>query len=196
MLALLVASVVFTGLAVLVLRWAARDLAGSGSLSAKAVVASWLLYVFHADTVTTAAWMGALTVDVSRGAAVAVGAVFAVLGFSLFLAATVGLARDGDFAGPRTRRLVTRGPYRVSRHPQNVGWGIMLLGGAVAGRSLVALAFVGLFAVFVERFARLEERQLQHDFGAEFDAYRARTPAVLAFGPARWLRLSPRARAR
>jgi len=29
-------------------------------LSAKSVAASWLLYVFHADTVTSAAWIGGL----------------------------------------------------------------------------------------------------------------------------------------
>ena len=36
----------------------------------------------------------------------------------------------------------------------------MLLGIAVAGRSVVALALVALFAAFVDRDARLEEEQL------------------------------------
>ena len=179
MLALLIAVAVFTAVAVLVLRWAGQDLVGRGALSAKSVLASWLLYVFHADTVASAAWINALAVDVPRTVALAAGALVAVAGFAVFLSATVVLVRHGDFAGPRTRRLVTSGPYRLSRHPQNVGWGIMLLGIAIAGRSLVAIALVGLFAVFVERYARLEEHQLQQDFGAPYDAYRASTPALL-----------------
>ncbi len=179
MLALLLAVVVFTALAVLVLRWAADDLAGPGTLSAKALVSSWLLYVFHADTVATAALTGAITVDVPSAPALAIGAGIALAGFVVFLAATITLVRHGDFAGPRTQRLVTVSAYRFSRHPQNLGWGVMLLGIAVAGRSLVALVLVGMFAAFVDRYSRLEEQQLQRHFGAAYEKYRARTPALL-----------------
>lgn len=178
MLALLISVVIFTATALLVLRWAADDLAGDGALSTRSIVASWLLYVLHADTVASAAWMGAVTIEVPRAAAMALGGALAVAGFALFLAATLALVRHGDFVGPRTQRLVVTGPYRISRHPQNLGWGIMLLGIAVAGRSLVAMVLVGMFAVFVERYARLEERQLQQDFGTIFDEYRADTPAL------------------
>lgn len=151
MLTLVIAIIVFIGLAALVLRWATDDLAGPGTLSAKSLAVAWLLYVFHADTVTGAAWAGALAVDVPRVAALAIGAALAASGLGVFIAATLALVRHGDFAGLRTRRLVTVGPYSLSRHPQNVGWGILLLGIAIAGRSLVALALVALFTVFVER---------------------------------------------
>lgn len=52
----------------------------------------------------------------------------------------------------------------------------MLLGVAIAGRSLGALALVAVFAVFVERYVRLEEQQLARDFGAAYERYRAQTP--------------------
>lgn len=192
MLALLSAIAVFTALAALVLHWAREDLADRGALSAKSTVASWLLYVFHADTVASAAWIGALAVDAPREAALAAGGVIAATGFVVFLGGTLALVRHGDFAGPRTQRLVTSGPYRLGRHPQNLGWGVLLLGIALAGRSLVALALVGLFAVFVACYARLEERQLHQDFGAGYDAYRAGTPAVLSLGPLRFARARTR----
>lgn len=178
--ALLATVAVFSAMAILVLRWAADDLADTGTLSGKSIVASWLLYVFHADTVATAALMGAMTVDAPRTAALAGGAALAIGGFGVFVAATIALARHGDMAGPRTGRLVVVGPYRRSRHPQNLGWGVMLLGIAVAGRSIVALALVALFAAFAERYVRLEEDQLHRDFGDSYDAYRTRTPAVLS----------------
>ena len=194
MLALLIAIGLFTALAVCVVRWATADLAATGTLSAKSLAASWLLYVLHADTVASAAWGGVLMVDVPRSVALAAGGVLIVTGFAIFVAATLALARHGDFAGVRTQQLVTVGAYAFSRHPQNVGWGILLLGVAVAGRSLGALALVAVFAVFVERYVRLEEHQLKRDFGAAYDDYRARTPAVLPLlrmGAARAARRAP-----
>lgn len=182
MLALVIAILGFIGLAVFVVRWAGRDLAATGTLSAKSLAASWLLYVLHADAVASAAWGGVLNVDVPRTPALAGGGVLIVTGFVIFLAGTLALVRHGDFVGVRTQRLVTVGAYAFSRHPQNLGWGILLLGVAVAGRSLGALALVALFAVFVDRYVRLEEHQLEQDFGAAYDEYRAHTPAVAPFG--------------
>ena len=123
MVGLLVSVALFTAAAVLVLQWARRDLARSGTLSTKSLVASWLLYVLHADTVATAAWMGALSVEAPRAAALALGAAITITGFGVFLAATRVLVRHGDFVGARTRRLVTVGVYRHSRHPQNLSAG-------------------------------------------------------------------------
>ena len=180
MVGLLVSVALFTAAAVLVLRCARRDLARSGTLSTKSLVASWLLYVFHADTVATAAWMGAVSVEAPRAVALPLGAAIAITGFAVFLAATRALVRHGDFVGARTRRLVTIGVYRHSRHPQNLGWGIMLLGIAVAGRSIVALALVALFVGFAERYARLEEDQLRRSFGDSYVAYRNRAPPVIS----------------
>ncbi len=188
--------VVFAALALLVLHWAHDDLTERGSLSAKSLVASWLLYVLHADTVASAALAHALSVNAPRTPALIMGAAIGVAGFGIFMTSTVTLVRHGDFQGPRTRRLVTTGVYAMSRHPQNLGWGILLLGIAVAGRSLVALALVGLFALFVARYARLEEHQLHTDFGEGFERYRERTPGVL---PRPWgatARSSARARTR
>ncbi|MFP5364914.1 MAG: methyltransferase family protein [Thermoleophilia bacterium] len=196
MLALLIAIGVFTALAVFVVRWAAGDLAATGTLSAKSLAASWLLYVLHADTVVSAAWGGVLIVDAPRVAALVAGGVLIAVGCVIFVAGTLTLVRHGDFEGVRTRRLVTVGPYRFSRHPQNLGWAIVLLGVAVAGRSLGALALVGLFAIFIDRYVRLEEYQLKQDFGAAYDDYRERTPAVMPSLGTRTARTAQRASTR
>ena len=47
-----------------------------------------------------------------------------------------------------------------------------------AGRSLLAVGLVALFAVFVERYSRVEEAHLERRFGEAWRAYRRRTPAV------------------
>lgn len=179
MIALLLSVTVFAGLAALVVRWARLDYEQNGSLSTRSAVSSWLLYAFHADSVATAAWVGAVPIGVPAAAAQVVGGAIAVAGFVLFIAATRQLVRDGAFSGARSERLVTRGLYGRSRHPQNLGWGMMLLGIAIAGRSLVALALVGVFAIFVERYATIEEHDLVARFGAEYERYRAGTRRLL-----------------
>ena len=190
------ATVLFLALAALVLRWARHDLRDRGALSGRSAAASWLLYVFHADTVASAAWAQALTVDAPRAPAIALGVLLGVFGSSVFLAGSVALVHRGDFRWPRTHRLVTTGVYGLSRHPQNVGWGIMLLGFAVGARSVVAVVLVALFAVFVERYSRLEEAQLEEDFGEEYTRYRERTAAIVSWSRPAARERSPSARSR
>lgn len=176
MLVALAAIAVFAGLAALVVRWAESDYAEGGELGTRSTVGGWLLYLFHADSVATAAYAGALRVD-ALPAAVAWGLAAAIggAGIGLFAAAVSGLAQ---VAGGEPR-LQTRGAFRLMRHPQNVGWGLLLLGVAVAGRSLLAVALVAMFALFVERYSRVEEAHLERRFGEAWRAYRRRTPAAL-----------------
>ena len=180
MAALVLAILLFVGLAALVLHWARRDLETLGTLSSKSAVASWLLYVFHADTVATAAYANALEFELPRAVTLGVGCALIAVGLLIFIAAAVSLVRHGALDGARTTRLVTSGPYRLSRHPQNLGWGVLLLGIAVLGQSVVALALVGLFVAFVERYMRLEDAQLARDFGDAHAGYERTTPTLLA----------------
>lgn len=72
--------------------------------------------------------------------------------------------------------LVTTGIYRVTRNPMYLGMVLMLAAWAVwLGGIPVWLGPVTLL-LWLDRFQiRPEERAMQTLFGAEFDAYRART---------------------
>jgi protein-S-isoprenylcysteine O-methyltransferase Ste14 len=72
-------------------------------------------------------------------------------------------------------RLVTSGLYGMIRHPSYLGLFILTLGWGFAFRSAVGVAIAVLMLIVV--FARIdaEERLLSETFGAEYDAYRART---------------------
>ncbi len=179
MVALVIAVAVFAGLAALVVHGARVDYEGNGVLSTRSAVSSWLLYFFHADSVASAAYVEALAVDVPVMLAGAVGMTLAVGGFLVFALATRTLARNGALASPGTQQLVTSGVYSISRHPQNLGWGVMLLGVAIAGRSILALALVLVFAIFVERYATIEEHDLAGRFGEQYTRYRERTRRLL-----------------
>lgn len=180
---LVVTTAAFLAGAWITLRWARVDASSDEGPSTRLAVASWLLYLLHADSVAVAALGGALvvpTVEPVRLAVEGAGVVLAVVGVAMFAWSARRLVDHGDFSGLRAQQLVTCGPYGLSRNPQNLAWGVLLAGMALWSRSVVAVALVVLFAVFVERFVRLEERQLERSFGAPYDAYRARVP--------RWLR--------
>jgi protein-S-isoprenylcysteine O-methyltransferase Ste14 len=84
---------------------------------------------------------------------------------------------------PEVRGLVTRGPYRLARHPLYLGEL-----GACAGLVLGAPSLWNLFAIAVVLVSqlvrmRLEERALRGEF-PEYAAYAARTPALVPFAKA------------
>ena len=130
--------------------------------------------------------------DVGGAVAVVVWSLFA-LGWVLAIIATfavdhlelVGL-RQAGWAAPRdpglTSGLSVRGLHAVVRHPLMTGllvafWATPQMG---ASHLLFALASTGYIAVGI----RFEERDLRRTFGASYDVYAARVPALLPGDPA------------
>jgi protein-S-isoprenylcysteine O-methyltransferase Ste14 len=72
-------------------------------------------------------------------------------------------------------RLVTSGLYGVIRHPSYLGLFVLTLGWGLAFRSGVGVIIAVLMLVVLLARIEAEERLLSETFGAEYDAYRART---------------------
>jgi protein-S-isoprenylcysteine O-methyltransferase Ste14 len=72
-------------------------------------------------------------------------------------------------------RLVTDGIYGVIRHPSYLGLLVNALGWALTFRSTVGVLLTALTVVILIGRIRSEEVLLHSEFGAEYDAYRART---------------------
>ena len=71
-------------------------------------------------------------------------------------------------------KVLTSGPYSISRNPMYVGWSAIYLGIALVANSLWILAFFPvafLFTHFVD--IRREERKLDELFGEEYRRYQA-----------------------
>jgi protein-S-isoprenylcysteine O-methyltransferase Ste14 len=71
-------------------------------------------------------------------------------------------------------RLVTEGPYRLTRNPMYLAHLIFMLGLAVTLRSYVALAILVLRAIWFHRRVVADEARLAARFGAEYTDYAAR----------------------
>jgi len=79
-------------------------------------------------------------------------------------------------------RLVTEGPYCVVRNPIYTGmFGMLLATGLAISHWIGLLMGVVFFAIGTVIRVRSEEKLLREAFGAEFEAYARRVPAVIPF---------------
>jgi protein-S-isoprenylcysteine O-methyltransferase Ste14 len=78
-------------------------------------------------------------------------------------------------------QLVKTGPYRYLRHPIYTAMFGMFLGTAVASSQYHALLGLVILILAYLRKTRLEDQILEQTFGAEYDAYRRKTWALVPF---------------
>ncbi|MBR6043508.1 MAG: isoprenylcysteine carboxylmethyltransferase family protein [Paludibacteraceae bacterium] len=87
----------------------------------------------------------------------------------------------GHEVAPRTRHLMTDGPYRLSRNPMLTGTFVYLIGVCVWLWTWQALAVYILFVAIMLVQVSTEEARLRRDFSDEYEAYCHRTGRFLPF---------------
>ena len=105
------------------------------------------------------------------------GVILYVVGGALRLAPIFALGDrfSGLAAIQPGHRLKTDGLYAIIRNPSYLGLLVLSLGWGLAFRSLVGVAIAALFLIPLHARMNAEERLLAETFGAEYEAYRART---------------------
>jgi protein-S-isoprenylcysteine O-methyltransferase Ste14 len=83
------------------------------------------------------------------------------------------------YVAQRAGRLATTGPYARVRHPQYVGFILIMLGFLVQWPTLLTLAMFPVLVGMYVRLARAEGREVRRRFRAEWAAYAAHTPAFV-----------------
>ena len=111
---------------------------------------------------------------------IVVAIVLGVLGIALSVWSIVYMRRKGNGnpmdafgheVAPRTRHLMTDGPYRLSRNPMLTGSFVYYVGVCVCLWTWQALlVFVAFIAIMLLQ-VRSEEKRLLRDFGAEYEEY-------------------------
>jgi protein-S-isoprenylcysteine O-methyltransferase Ste14 len=81
------------------------------------------------------------------------------------------------FEAQRRRALAVSGPYSLMRHPQYVGFMLVMLGFLVQWPTLLTIAMFPLLVAMYVRLARREEREVKLTLGEEYERYASRTPA-------------------
>ncbi len=73
-------------------------------------------------------------------------------------------------------RLITEGPFRISRHPMYLGMTLILLGTAVLLGSVLSVLPAVAFAVWMQvRFIPAEEASMERIFGEAYREYAQKT---------------------
>ena len=74
----------------------------------------------------------------------------------------------------KSSKLVTKGPFSISRHPMYLGMVLGLLGLNILLGSISPFIVVFLFAAALERqFIRFEEKSMMEAFGEEYSLYKS-----------------------
>jgi methanethiol S-methyltransferase len=95
-------------------------------------------------------------------------------GFWLLAAAWKAL-----YEAQRARRLATTGAYARMRHPQYVGFVLIMTGFLLQWPTLVTLAMYPVLLVMYAGLAKREERDMIEQFGDEYRRYMASVPAFI-----------------
>ena len=108
-----------------------------------------------------------------------------VIGLALSIWAIVHMKKVGEGnpfdaynheVAPRTKHLMTDGPYRFSRNPMLVGVYVDDIGLLLWLQSWWPLLVFAVEIIFLTLQVRSEERRLEADFGDEYRAYKQRVP--------------------
>ncbi len=81
------------------------------------------------------------------------------------------------FEAQKAKVIAMTGPYARIRHPQYVGFVLIMLGFLFQWPTLVTLAMFPILLVVYWRLAKREEREVRKEFGKEYDTYAVKVPA-------------------
>jgi methanethiol S-methyltransferase len=101
---------------------------------------------------------------------------FALIGVGFLL---ISAAWKVLYDAQRTRGLATNGPYSYVRHPQYVGFILVMLGFLVQWPTILTLAMFPVLTVMYVKLARDEEGDARAEFGDAYDRYAAEVPAFV-----------------
>lgn len=171
--------------AVLLLGWivfrvlARRDYERTGRLGLVVLGLAFLVFALHANLLylfLPARWPALPDVP-DAGVRGIIAGMLLVLGLGIVLTSVMGLGL-GTTLG-QEEGLQTKGLYRLSRNPQALGYGIVLLALVVAYPSAYGLAWLAAYVLIAAWMIRTEEEHLARTYGEEYFRYARAVPRLL-----------------
>ena len=83
------------------------------------------------------------------------------------------------YAAQKNHTLAATGPYARIRHPQYVGFVLIMFGFLLQWPTLLTLIMFPILVYMYVRLARREEQEVERAFGEAYARYAARTPAFI-----------------
>ena len=165
-------------IAVLIFRVIVRkDYLNRGSLSALGVTLEFVLFALHANVIylhLSVPWPQLPPLP-ENPFQLYLGGGTSALGLLATLAIMAHLG-FGTTVGQQPREVRQSGPYRWTRNPQILSYGLMLLGLGIMYPSLQTAAWVLLYAAIAHLMVVTEEENLHNQFGFQYEEYCSQVP--------------------
>ncbi|HEY6369291.1 MAG TPA: isoprenylcysteine carboxylmethyltransferase family protein [Candidatus Sulfotelmatobacter sp.] len=111
--------------------------------------------------------------------AAGLAAEFAGLSLAIWARRALGRNWSGEISIKVEHQLIRSGPYRLLRPPIYTGLLVMSIGAALAAGTWLAIVGLAMTVFAYWRKIRLEEKNLDVAFGAEYDGYRRESWALV-----------------
>lgn len=95
-----------------------------------------------------------------------------VIGFIL-----IGSAWKVLYNAQKTKQVATTGPYAFLRHPQYIGFIVIMLGFLLQWPTIITIIMFPILVFMYTRLAKREEKDALKEFGDTYAAYQNNTPA-------------------
>lgn len=95
----------------------------------------------------------------------------------------IGSAWDVLYKAQQARQIASTGPYAYLRHPQYLGFIVIMLGFLIQWPTLLTLIMFPILVTMYVRLARREEREALAEFGEAYARYAATTSAFFPRRP-------------
>ena len=118
------------------------------------------------------------------GAYILAGVTLAGILFAWWARVHIGRLWSSSITRKADHHIVDTGPYRLVRHPIYTGLILSIIATAAAQATVTSIIGAALIACGFWLKARIEERFLTAELGAEtYGSYRRRVPMLIPFGP-------------
>jgi protein-S-isoprenylcysteine O-methyltransferase Ste14 len=107
--------------------------------------------------------------------------VFHIASYALIIGGfwLLSIAWDGLHKAQQEHRLATTGIYAKMRHPQYLGFILVMIGFLLQWPTILTLVMFPVLVFMYTRLAISEEREMRAQFGPEYDDYAGRTPRFI-----------------
>ncbi len=176
---LLIVGLVFVTFSVFALQYLRREYRLRGKLSGLGVLVHVMMFVVHGMFVGILVW-GSLRMPAMNGLPW-LGIPLMIMGLGIVVYAMDLFRNFSRWLGNATPGLKTSGLYALSRNPQFLGYGLLLLGVVIAWSNL--LGWIGLLSYLVLAYfvTCIEEEHLTRAYGQSYRNYCARVPRFIGW---------------